>query len=421
MKTWGIPDSARDKGVYIAGKPGQGKSTIMYWLALQDIHRKKAVCVLDPNGDLVEQLLVHIPEERKDDVIYLDGLESIPLDFMAWETDLEKTILCDDLISMFKRLAEGDWSDPMDSVMTHAVLAILETRRTFLDIERMLSFEKYREETVLPAVRDERVLNFWENRFKSLPRTSADAIISRFSKYVTQPALRATLDHLEPKLHIPTTLATNHILLVNLHKIGERAGNVYGSLLTAQIQQAIFKRAKNQRKPTSLFIDEFQDFAGASFKKILSQGRKFNLSLTLGNQFPSQLGDLIDHITGCVSTFILFKMNATHAAPLRSEVLPYKPEDLVKLPEFHALYAAIDGSVQFINTYHPPPDPTKEELKRAEYIRKRTLDKYACETPPKPHNYAYGGAKRSTESKPDPQPQKLHKALPPNASKAAGH
>ncbi|MGD0776046.1 MAG: DUF87 domain-containing protein, partial [Candidatus Solibacter sp.] len=124
-----IPDSARSRHVYIAGKPGQGKSTLMYWMAIQDIKRGASVCILDPNGDLVEDVLNRIPAEREDDVIYLDGLAPIPLDFMAWkhpdctdaQNDLSRSILSDDLISMFRRLAEGEWGPRMDSIMNFAV------------------------------------------------------------------------------------------------------------------------------------------------------------------------------------------------------------------------------------------------------------------------------------------------------------
>jgi len=198
------------------------------------------------------------------------------------------------------------------------------------------------------------------------------------AKFVLNPNLSTALGHPSPILRIPTVVEQNQVLLVNLAKMGEKAGNVYGSLIVSQLQQFIFRRT-NRSKPVYIYVDEFQDFSTSAFGKILSQARKFNLGLTLANQHPKQIPDLIDDIKGCVSSFILFRMDAEHARALASAIRPYKPEDLESLAKFRALYHPAEGQSSFITIPLPPNPPTEEQRERAKYIRKRTVDNYACQ------------------------------------------
>jgi hypothetical protein len=383
-----LPYSARTRHVYIAGKSGYGKSTIEYWMALQDIANGYAVAVIDPNGDLVDQLLNHIPKKRVDDVIYLDGLDPIPLDFMAWEGD--PTILADDLLIMFRRLCtESDWGVRMDAITNFAILAILEAHRPFLDIYKLITDDRFRNAVILPAIRQKEALyHFWKPRdqggeFENMSRDAASPVTTRMAKFVLNPNLSTALGHPNPILRIPTVVEKNQVLLVNLAKMGEKAGNVYGSLIVSQLQQFIFKR-KDRSNPLYIYVDEFQDFSTSSFGRILSQARKFNLGLTLANQHPKQIPDLIDDIKGCVSSFILFRMDAGHARELASAIRPYKPEDLEGLAKFRALYRPAEGQPSFITIPKPPDPPSDVQLEQARYIRKRTVDNYACQPVPEP-------------------------------------
>jgi hypothetical protein len=383
-----IPDSARARHVYISGKPGYGKSTVMYWMAMHDITRNRAVAVLDPNGDLVEQILKNIPEHRVADTIYLDGLSPIPLDFMGWQTDQEREILSDDLIIMFRRLSEGEWGPRMDGIFRYTVYSILEARRTFLDIYHILVNANARRE-ILQTVTNPSLLEYWENQFPASNREAVAPIASRMAKFLLTPPLATALGHPNPKLKVAEAIDENKVILVNLKKMGEDAANFYGSMIVAQIQQAIWRRGDvtaPNRKPFYLYVDEFQDFKTSTFGKILSQARKFNLGLTLANQHPKQIGDLIDDIRGCVSSFITFRMDADHALALKSAIRPYEPENLEKLPVFRAFYSASDGSVSPVTIPPPPVEPAHHH---ADEIRKRTVDRYACNVKPLPHNYRH--------------------------------
>jgi hypothetical protein len=371
-----IPDSARSRHVYVSGKPGYGKSTAMYWMAMRDIERNMAVAVLDPNGDLAEQILANVPDHRVEDTIYLDGLSPIPLDFMGWRTDQEREVLSDDLIMMFRRLSEGEWGPRMDGIFRYTAYTILEARRTFLDIYRILTSETSRRE-ILRSVKNPDLLEYWDTQFPASNREAVAPIASRMAKFLLTPPLATALGHPHPKLKVAEAIDANKVILVNLKKMGEDAANFYGSMIVSQIQQAVWRRAEippAQRKPFYLYVDEFQDFRTSTFGKILSQARKFNLGLTLANQHPKQIGDLIDDVRGCVSTFLTFRMDADHAANLRSAIRPHEPQDLEKLPVFRAMYSACDGTVALVDIPKPPPEPANS---RADEIKTRTLQQYA--------------------------------------------
>jgi hypothetical protein len=405
-----IPYSARTRHVYICGKSGYGKSTLEYWMALQDMAQGKSVFVVDPNGDLVEQLLNYIPRHRVEDTIYLDGLSPVPLDFMAWQDDHDRAILADDLMVMFRRLSEGEWGPRMDAIMNYAILTILEAHRPFLDIYRVLTSQPYRERSIMPAIQNKPVLSsYWANEYPRLPHDAYAPITARMAKFLLTPALETALGHPNPELKIPKVIERNQILLVNLNKIGEKAGNIYGSLIVSQIQQAVFRRGSvpmDRRTPVYVYVDEFQDFSTSSFGKILSQARKFNLGLTLANQHPKQIPDLIDDVKGCVSTFVMFQMDSEHARSLASAIRPYKPEDIERLPRFRALYRPASGEPKFITIPLPPGKPTENQYRNAESIRKRTIESYSCKPAPE-----------SVESKGDDIRSSSAATIPPHPRK----
>jgi hypothetical protein len=158
-----------------------------------------------------------------------------------------------------------------------------------------------------------------------------------------------------------------------------------------------------------LYVDEFQDFSGSSFGKILSQARKFNLGLTLANQFPKQVGDLMEDIRGCVTSYVLFQMDQDHANVLKGVIHPYKPQDLATMPQFKALYHAHDGTSQFITTPMWPAPPTPEQSARAERIRQRTIRDYGREPRQEPPSDA-----RLVDEHPDPpRPPSSNRQPPP--------
>src|SRR5439155_13626087 len=162
----------------MAGKSQHGKSTLIHWMALQDIAAGKGVAVIDPHGDLVEKLIHWIPEGRAADTIYFDATEPIPIDFLSAENEKERDILADDLLVTFKRFS-STWGERMEAILRYTIYTILSVpNSTFLDIYHILADERYRRQT-LEKVRDSTLLHYWREQFPHLPKDSASPILSR--------------------------------------------------------------------------------------------------------------------------------------------------------------------------------------------------------------------------------------------------
>jgi hypothetical protein len=380
-----ITDHARTRHVYIAGKSQSGKSTLIHWMALQDIAQDKGVCVIDPHGDLVTKLLHHIPKSRTEDVIYLDATAPVPLDFMGWDGDEERDRLADDLMVMFKQFFSNTAGDRWQSVLHWTVNTLLAAKGcTFLDIYYFLVSERVREK-ILQRANVPEILQYWAEQFPYLPKDAATPITTRMSKFLLTPSLKAILGSANPRLNVYDLMQQRKVLLVNLANVGQESGNLLGTLIVSKIQQAAMRRQrvpKSERIPFYLYVDEFQHFQTSAFDVILSEAGKYKLCLTLAHQFVSQLDPRIrDSIMGNVSTFILFRLNEKDALSFKGELGKYSDDTywhqlLTTLPTGEAIYRAVDGSVQLIHTPRPPA-PSKATY--AQIIRKRTVEKYACE------------------------------------------
>lgn len=373
-------------------------------MALDDIYQGYGLTVLDPKGGLVEQLINYIPEEILDRVIYLDGLREIPIDFLHWDTPLERSILADDVMVTFERFSDSSAGDQWKSILQYAILTILEARGSFLDIYYFLTRDD-KQSQILARISDPDLLHYWTYEYPKLKGHSETSILTRMAKFLLTPSLKAMLGSAHPKLHIPTIIEEGKILLVNLNEVGEKAANIIGTLLVSQIQQAIFKRKPEKyRAPYYVYVDEFQDFKSTAFAQILKKARGFGLGLTLVSLHPKQLGDLIEDVKGCVTSYVFFKMAADQAHSFRGKLKPYTPEDLEDMSKFTAIYRGEHGTAQIINTQYPPPPPTATQLRNAEIIRNRTVEKYGCDTKKNVVSLEHGLGNNPSEEKPDPEP-----------------
>jgi len=324
--THSIPDSARNKHVYISGKTQQGKSTLIRTMVSQDIDSGNGVCVIDAKGDLIPQLLGAIPSHRKNDCILLDLKTPVPLDFMDYRDGNERTVLVSDIIQIFKRLDEG-WGVRMEALLRYVLHTLLVNGNcSFIDIYRILADRQFRELIVkgkkVQAV--EPLRNFWNEQFDKLGKdASTPIIVSRMADFLLSPSLSTILDAHDATLNISDCMEQSKILLVNLQGATDEA-MVFGSLLVSKIQQAAFRRAsilKERRTPFYLYVDEFQNFRPSGFENILSMAGGLKLCLTLANQYFNQLGtDLQDAIINNVSTYFLFRMGIDNASRLKGEL-----------------------------------------------------------------------------------------------------
>lgn len=368
--TIAIPDSVRDRHLYIIGKTRTGKSTLMLNLAVQDIRAGKGIGVIDPHGDLIEDLLRYIPKERVEDTVHWDASERtrpIGLNIMEVHTDEEVGLVADDLLVTFRRLSDT-WGDRMESLLRYIFHTLLHCEgTTFFDVQNILVNEKRRQELV-SQLEDPMLMQFWTDQLRMYGKDARQPILSRMSKFVLTPAVNAALGQRNSSLNFFEVLQNQKILLVNLAsgKIGEDSAKLLGSLVVSQIQLAAMRRAKVRREaraPFHLYVDEFQNFTTSSFDKILSEAGKYKLCLALAHQYISQLDDKIRNaILGNAGTLMMFPSSAQDAQCLRAELGTYTIEDLTDLSaqEHEALCRPPTKSSDTfkLRTLPPPERPT---------------------------------------------------------------
>jgi len=414
-----IPDSIRDRHVYVMGKAGSGKSTLLLNMALQDIHHGHGVAVIDPHGDLIDDLLAYIPEHRLEDVIYFDAAEReqpIALNVMSAKTEDEVSLLADDLLVTFRRLSDS-WGERMENILRHTIYTLLEApNTTFLDIHRILQNETFRNQ-VLKRVKHPLLRDFWTYEYPELRKDAVQPILNRMSKFLLSPTLAGILGQRDSRLSFTDVLQNNKIFLANLSKgkIGEDSARLVGSVLVSQIQLAVMRRAKlpkEERAPFMLFVDEFQNFVGSAFEVILSEARKYQLCLTLAHQYISQLDDKTRHaILGNVGTMILFAISGEDARKLNDQLGSFRPEDVANLdPKTHEAFCRpitkADDTFKF-KTLAPPDRPARSFVRE---IIAQTKERYSSVA-------SSAAAEEPIEEQPTPPPPPVTPPEEPSEAK----
>lgn len=357
-KPFSIKDADRLAHMYVIGKTGVGKSTLLLNMAMSDIIKGKGVCVIDPHGDLTEKLLNCIPRHRVDDVMYFDPkdtdypiglnpLKSVPSHFHH--------LITSGMLATFKKIWADAWGVRLEYILRFSLLTLLEyPHATLLDINPLLTNGVFRAE-VLKYVRNEHTRSFWNNEFNTYtPARRLEAIapiLNKVGVFHSNALLRNIFGQEQQRFRMGHLMDTNKIVLVNLSKgeIGEDVSSLLGSILINSIQLAASYRAsqpEETRIPFYLYVDEVQSFISLSFTDILAEARKYKLSLFLSHQYIDQLHEKIrSAIFGNVGTIISFRIGATDAHYLEKELYPtFSAEDLIALPRF-AMYIKlmIDG------------------------------------------------------------------------------
>lgn len=334
-----LPDSVRPRHLYLVGKSGTGKSTLLFNIARQDIERGHGVTVIDPHGDLARGLLDYIPKERVKDTLYIDAADKqhpVGLNPLNAESEEEIELLADDLIVTFRRLSET-WGERMDTILRYTAHTLLRVPgSTFLDIQNILQNPAFRERAVAEA-NFAPLTDYWRHQFPSLPKDAVQPILSRMGKFVLSQTLYGMLGQQRSAINFGDVIRGRKVLLVNLSqgRMGEDTAKLLGSLIVSQLQLAVMRQAslpEDLRVPHNLFCDEFQNFTTSAFEKILTEARKFKLSLTIANQFVSQIPDNVRNaIYGNVGTIVAFQVSDKDANYLRGELGDYEPADVVNL------------------------------------------------------------------------------------------
>lgn len=355
---FGIKRADRRAHMYIIGKTGTGKSTLIANLARQDALHGEGFALLDPHGDLVEQVLRSIPEERKADLVYFNVPDTAhPLAFNPLEaTDAKlRPLVASGLISVFKKIWAEFWGPRMEYVLRNTLLALLDVPgATLLEVPRMLDDPDFRRR-VLALVRNDQVRRFWLREYQTYPvRFRAEAIApiqNKVGEFLINPILRRIIGQPKGAFDLRQVMDEGKILLVNLAKgkIGEDTAALLGAMLVTKTGLAALSRAdssEEDRRDFYVYVDEFPSFTTSSFAGMLSEMRKYHLGLILAHQHLGQLDEQVrDAILGNVGTTVSFRIGLADAVVLEKEFHPeFAATDLVNLPNYHIyLKLMIDG------------------------------------------------------------------------------
>ena len=387
---FGIKIDDRRRHFYIVGKTGMGKSALLKNMAIQDIRDGHGICFIDPHGEIAEELLDFIPKNRIKDVIYFNPADiEHPIAFDVMENVAVETrhLVASGLMGVFKKIWPDVWSARMEYILSNSILALLEhPDSTLLGINRLLSDSAYRKE-VVEGLTDPVVKAFWTQEFARYTQRyeveATAAIENKIGQFISSPLIRNIIGQVKTSFDIREVMDSSKILILNLSKgrVGEDSSRLLGGLLITKIQLAAMSRVdipEKERKDFFLYVDEFQNFATESFVNVLSEARKYRLSLILAHQYITQMEESVrDAVFGNVGTIISFRVGSEDAEYLEKEFIPeIIAEDLVNLPKYLIyLKLMIDGvagrpfSAQTLLPFKPEEESQREEI--IEFSRKK--------------------------------------------------
>ncbi len=358
---FGIKAKDRTKHVYVIGKTGMGKSTLLENMAVQDIQNGEGMAFIDPHGKTADLLLEYVPKERIRDVIHIAPFDvDFPISFNVLESvdPTKRHLVVSGLMSTFKKIWVDAWSARMEYILTNTLLALLEAPgTTLLGVNRMLSDKEYRKE-IVSHVTDPSVKSFWVKEFANYTERMAaeavPAIQNKVGQFTANPLIRNMIGQPTSTFDFRQAMDSRKIIIINLSKgrIGDENMKLLGGLLVTKIYLAAMSRADVPDRVMKmlpnfyLFVDEFQNFANASFADILSEARKYKLNLTIAHQYIEQMDEIVKPaVFGNVGTMITFRVGATDAEALEQEFAPvFTIEDLVNMGAYQIyLKLMIDG------------------------------------------------------------------------------
>ncbi|MFN4181075.1 MAG: type IV secretory system conjugative DNA transfer family protein, partial [Candidatus Paceibacteria bacterium] len=349
---FGIKRKDRRQHMYILGKSGTGKSGLMTNMIYQNIVNGEGVGVVDPHGELVETVLSAIPPERIKDVVYFNPADTeyhIGFNVLEIENPEHKHLVASGLMGIFTKIWANAWSARMEYILNNTILALLDTPgTTLLGVTRMLVDKDYRQ-MIIGNLKDPVIKAFWVHEYEAWQdkfRNEAIAPIqNKVGQFLSTFVIRNIVGQQKSTMNIFDLMNQGKILLVNVSKgrIGEDNSRLIGGMLITKIQLAAMERVRipeDLRKDFYLYVDEFQNFVTDSFASILSEARKYRLSLTVAHQYTAQLvtkesSSMRDSIFGNVGTMIIFRTGAEDTKYLEKEFDPeFTPSDIVNLPNY---------------------------------------------------------------------------------------
>lgn len=329
---FGIAAVDERQHIYIIGKTGSGKTTLLRNLILQHIGFGHGVGVIDPHGDLAEDLLNHIPPKRTNDLVYFNPGDiefPVGLNVIGDVPPDSRHLVASGIVAAFKGIWRDSWGPRLEYILYNAVSALLDCGdETLLGVNRLLTDDAYRAR-VMEQVKDPFIRAFWVDEYggydEHFKREAIAPIQNKVGQFLLNPVVRNILGQVKSKVDIPYVMDSGGLFIANLSKgqLGHDKANLLGSLLATQFQLGAMARSAKpepERRDFYLFIDEFQNFTTDAFASILAEARKYRLCLTLSHQYIDQLPEAIRQaVFGNVGTLIAFRIGYTDAEAMTKE------------------------------------------------------------------------------------------------------
>ena len=390
---FGIRLEDRRRHLAVVGKTGMGKSTLLRRLVASDICAGRGAALIDPHGDLADTVIEAVPKHRTNDVVLFDaGDRGFPVAFNPLDCRRpdQRPLVASGVVSAFKKLYGDSWGPRLEHILRNALLATLDQPgASLVTVLRLLNDTGYRRK-IVPRISDPVVRSFWQDEFSkwkvNFQAEAAAPIQNKIGQFLSHPVLRAIVAQPRSSIHLRDIMDNGRILIVNLSKgrIGEDASTLLGSLLVTELQLAAMSRAdmpESQRSDFFCYVDEFQNFATQAFATILSEARKYRLSLTIANQYLAQMDEqTMEAEFGNVGSLLTFQVGARDAETIAEQLGgDVTPADLMNLPKYTAyIRLLIDGmpsrpfSMETVRLA-----PKQSDLRRAEIIRRTSRQRYA--------------------------------------------
>lgn len=389
---WGLYRRDRLRHLWMIGKTGSGKSTLIANLVRQDLANGEGLALIDPHGDLVDAVLPFVPKERTNDVLlFAPEDREFPISFNPFRSGrgahADPSLLASQLVSVFRKQWAEFWGPRLENILRNAILAVAaDPRATLLFLYRFLTHEALRKR-ILAEVRDPVVKHFWTKEFPaysaSLRGDALSPVLNKLGAFVSNPIVRNIVAQERSRVDFHELLDCRSILLAKLPvgTIGEDAAHLLGGLLVSGLQLAAMERRRGTPE-LWLYVDEFQHFTNGSLATLLSESRKFGLGLVLAHQYLGQLPDEIkDAVLGNVGTMLVFRIGAEDAVSLEAEFGPeLAAADLERLAQFHLaakVLAAGASLPPFTARTLPPPALPPDAKERAARILAQSRGRHA--------------------------------------------
>ena len=376
----GLSPAARARHLYIVGQTGTGKSTLLLNLIAQDLATGRGLALLDPHGDLADAAADLLPRRRGDDLVWFDPSDlarPIGFNLLAHLPEDHRPLVADGVVAAFRAIWPDSWGPRLEHIFAHAVRTLMDVPgATLLYLPRLLQDDAFRSRC-LRHLADPVVRAFWTHEFAAYPprfREEAIApVLNKIGRVLMTPAIRNVISQPKSSFDLRFMMDDSRVFIASLSKgaLGEGPSHLLGALLvTALAQTALSRRdiAEPDRRPFHFYVDEFQSFASTGFGLILSEARKYGLTLTLAHQYLAQLPDALrDAVFGNVGSIVCFRVGAADAPILARQLDIANPTALKNLANHGARASILEDGVpsrSFALDCYPPPLPFHTRAER---------------------------------------------------------